>query len=287
MALTDDLKTYIAKYGSTALSITEKHAVAIIGEFHASAWNNNSLFRTTASVRLVLELLRNPRYRFLANEHFANAGPVRLGVRDYLRAGKLPPPVPDTVDPNDLTDREIQERGKSIATRRFQAVLDFLRANPRAVLAIGSSSSSGASRDRRLAQHFFEELADRDMTASTPGVTLLGASHAAAVPINGWPTTRMLLEQRGHVCVSILVLTDVVRDEPDDAVMPLVKDQPIISPWQVTRIRLTPLASSNPCAFPTNRPLDASRPSPFRSLTFGGNDRSVAEQFEYIVLQKA
>ena len=172
--------------------------------------------------------------------------------------------------------------------RRFQPVLDYLRANPRFVLSIGSMIASGPARDRRLAQHFFEEVADRGMSPGVPGVLLLGAHHASAVPAEEWPTTRMLLEKRGHRCVSILVLTDFVgQGDGDDTVMPLVRDEPVTRIEQVTGIRLTSLAATAPVAIPTDRPSGTNEPRPFRRVTFGNNGKSMAEQYEYVVLHKA
>lgn len=296
MALIDDLKGYVSKFGSPTTDITAKHTVAIVGEIHASAWNNTSLVRATAATRLVLELLQNKRYRYFGNEHFSNAGPVRLGVREYLRSATLPPPVPETVDPTNLNERQILERARSVETQRFKPVLDFLRADPRAVLSIGSSVNTGAGRDRRIAQHFFEELADRKMPPLTPGVILLGFSHASAVSVNDWPNTRMLLEKGGHTCVSILVLTDF---GDDDSVTPLTKVPQADAPTPIGSkvppasspgpIRLTSLTTAKLSSFPTDQRLDPKRPSPFRSVAFvnlGDGKKSIAEQFEHIVLQK-
>ena len=108
MTLREDLKAYIAKHGQPAITIAEPHSVAIVGEYHAPLWNDVAMIRADASVRLVLELLRNARYRFFSYESFFNAGPIRLGVRDYWRSAKLPPPIdPRRADRDKLNDREI------------------------------------------------------------------------------------------------------------------------------------------------------------------------------------
>jgi hypothetical protein len=91
-------------------------------------------------------------------------------------------------------------------------VLHFLRANPRYVLSIGSRSS-GPIRHRRLAQHFFEEGADRRITPSIRGVLLLGAAHASAVRDSDGATTRMLIEKNGYACVSVRIITDFVSQQ--------------------------------------------------------------------------
>jgi len=289
MALSDDLRAYIAEHGQPTTTITQKHNVAIVGETHAPIWNEVAAIRLAASVRLLLELLRDPRYRYFGSEHFFNAGPIRLGVREYWRYGRLPPPVdPTQTNPDTLSDREIQEVAKRVLTRRFQPVLDYLRGNPRFILSIGSMISTGPARDQRLAQHFFEEIADRGLSPVIPGVLLLGAHHASGVPVSDWATTRMLLEKLGFNCVSVRVLTDFVRDgNPDDAVFPLNIGTPVTSISQVTSVRLTSLVDKTPLTIPTDRPQSGNQPSPFRSVAFSGHEQPVAEEFEYIVLQKA
>ena len=288
MAPIDDLRAYIAQHSQKETNIAEKHTVAIVGETH-EPFLHPAAIRTTASVRLLLELLRNQRYRYFANESFLNAGPVRLGVRDYWRSAALPPPVdPSITNADNLSDREIEEIGKRVLTRRFQPILDFLRGHPRYILSIGSMIGAGPARDLRLAQHFFEEMEDRKLSPGIPGVLLLGVHHASAVSVNDWATTRMLLEKRGCKCVSICVLTDFeANGQADDAVFPLISNTPVTSIAQVTSVRLTSLVTATPVTVPTDQRL-GSLPSPFRSFTFAeGSDKSVAEQFEYIVLQKA
>lgn len=290
MALIDDLRDYIAIYGQKEINIAEKHTVAIVGEIHEFLLRRDvAAIRTTASVRLLLELLHNPRYRYFANESFLNAGPVRLGVRDYWRSATLPPPAdPNITNADNLNDREIEEIGKRVLTRRFQSVLDFLRSHPRYILSIGSMIAHGPARDLRLAQHFFEEIEDRQLSPGIPGVLLLGADHASAAPGEDWATTRMHIEKRGYKCVSIRVLTDFeTNGQADDAVFPLNRNTPVTSIAQVTSIRMTSLVTLTPVTIPTDQRLGGQL-SPFRSVTFTeGGDKSVAEQFEYIVLQKA
>ncbi len=208
-------------------------------------------------------MLKDPHYRYFANESYLNAGPVRVGVRNYLRDGSLPPkfdPKPTSVDlmaiariifdPKEM-DRDLLEIARRMLPRRYQPVLDLSCANPRYVLPIGTSILDGAARDARMAQHLFEEIADRRMSAVTPGIVLLGAVHASAVPTAGWPTTRMLIEKRGYKCVSIRVLTDFESDgNVDDAVVPLGTDLTKVSSGDI--IRLTSLVAKTPVTIPTS-----------------------------------
>ncbi len=140
----------------------------------------------------------------------------------------------------------------------------------------------GAARDARMAQHLFEEIADRHMTPVTPGVVLLGAEHASAASVHAWPTTRMLMEKHGYTCVSIRVLTDFESDgNVDDGVVPLGTDLTNIQSGDI--IRLTSLVAKTPVTIPTAADGQA---SPFRKVNFGTNNNPVADEFEYIVLQK-
>jgi hypothetical protein len=218
MALTDDLKDYIARNSSSETKITERHDVAIVGETHAYRNTVGPDIRTRASVRLLLELLGDPKYRYYANEHYHNKGPIRQGVRAYVRNATLPP----VYDPAKDASLDLVEIGKRLAVHRYQEVLDFLRIHPRYILSIGTLDDSDASRDSRLAQHFLEEIADRKLHVGIPGVLLVGWAHARAVSDEPWPTVRMLLEKRGFSCVSVRVLTNFTRGTiPDDVVVPM------------------------------------------------------------------
>jgi hypothetical protein len=279
LALRDDLLNYIARYGQDTITL-EKPGVVIVGEAHAFLRRNDAAVRTTAMTRLVRELLADQRFRYFGNESFLNAGPTRQAIRDYWLRAVLPPEF-DNAAP-DAAAMDQQEVGRRVMPRRFQPVLDDLRARPRYVLSIGSRQG-GNIRDRRLAQHFFEEVADRGIARHTPGMVLLGAAHAAAVPFEmGLTTTRMILEQHGYPCTSIRILTDFTNDNgADDGVLPLASfaddaDPPVI--------RLTSLHLQPRICFSTR----ASPNSPFFGLRDQSSDsgRSMAEQYEFMVLQR-
>src|SRR5215510_8369764 len=167
MALRDDLQDYMKKHGETATKLPSGAEVVIVGETHGFLKSNAAAIRTTAMTRLVRELLNDPRFRYFGNESFQNAGPTRRGIHDYWMRGVLPPEFKEG-DPADEA-LETQEVGRRVMPRRFKPVLDDLKAKPRYVLSIGSRMD-GNIRDRRLAQHFFEEVADRGIKRNTPGV---------------------------------------------------------------------------------------------------------------------
>ena len=278
MALSDDLKAYIAKYAKTTMAFDGYYDAVMVGETHAFLNDDTADIRAVATVRLLRELLRDTRYRYFANESFQNAGAVRFGVRQYWEKGTLPP----AFDPKQKL--ETQEIGRRVMPRRFQALLDDLRTSPRYILSIGSRSH-GAVRDQRLAQHFFEETKDRKLARTTPGVLLLGAAHAAAVRFGDFQTatTRMILEKSGYSCVTIFIITDFKPDDgaADDEVFP-------VKAGTDPGIRIASFATSTPCIFATSEKLPPDLPSPFLSVRHANSDtgKSLAEQFEYIVLHK-
>jgi len=275
MTLRDDLLNYMARNGRDATAL-ERPEVVIVGERHGFLRSNDAAVRTQAMTRLVRELLTDNRFRYFGNESFQNAGPVRPAIRDYWVRTVLPPGF-DSTAPGAAT-MDPQEVGRRVMPRRFRPVLDDLKARPRYVLSIGSRSS-GVVRDRRLAQHFFEEVTDRGIARHAPGVLLLGAAHAAATPFYlGQTTTRMILERRGYRCTSIRVITDFAADGSfDDSVFPMASGT-------VPGIRLGSLTLRSPISFSTR----ASPDSPFFRVRdeFSDSGQSIAEQYEFMVLQR-
>ena len=221
MALTDDLKDYIARNCTNTTVIKEKHNVAIVAETHALLKTPGSEIRTTATVRLLLELLADVKYKYFANESYSQKGPIRAGVDEYMKSKTLPP----VFDPKQ-TDLDVEEVGKRVLVRRYLPVLDFIRANPRYILDIGTIID-GEARDAALAQNFAERVrAARPARPAMPASLLLGADHAAAVSgIRRKPTVRMILEKGGFSCVSIRSLTDFQKpgDAADDVVVETTK----------------------------------------------------------------
>jgi|SRR5262252_3496370 len=271
MALSDDLRDYMARNGRTTIAPAED--VVIIGESHGF---RGAMIRTTAMRRLVRELLNNQRFRYFGCESFLNAGPVRRAIRDYWLHEVLPPDFdPAAPGAGAMDEQEVQRR---LAPRRFQPVLDDLKARPRYVLSIGSSSMNPAIRDRRIAQHFFEEIADRRIPRHTPGVLLLGAIHAAATPfLLGQTTTRMILEQHGYLCTSILLMIDFTQGaDTDDSVFPLASRAPPAT-------RLLSLTIQSLIGFSTRIGR-----SPFFEVRgqFSESGQSIAEQYEFVVLHR-
>jgi len=272
MALDDDLRNYMNVHGQAAIALGAAEVV-IVGESHAFLKSHVGDFRTTAMTRVVRDLLKDQRFRYFGNESFQNAGPVRQAIRAYLQTGALPPDFDAAAPGADAMD--FQEVGARVMPRRFQPVLDDLRAK-RYVLALGSRSPSDPIRHSRLAQHFFEEIADRRIARGTPGVLLLGAEHAAAKPFRmGETTTRIILEQHGYRCTSIFIMTDLsINGLSDDSVFRMASGH-------VPEIRLGSLTLKSPISFNTRL---AGSPFYRVRLQYSESGYSIADQYEFVVL---
>jgi hypothetical protein len=283
MALSDDLKDYIAKNSDTKTTIPDQHVVVIVGETHAPTEDTTgkSAVRTNSSTRLVQELLFDPKYRYYGSEYLDNAGPERRSVRQFLRDGIAPP----RYDPSKDSGIGDVEKKRRIFLNRQAPILENLREHPRYVLPI-ATDATGSARDARMAMHFFEEIKDRKLNHTVPGILLVGAFHAAKTPYDSWQTMRMILEKHGYQCISIQIMTDYTASDgvEDDRVVSIDTKLDEIKPADV--IRLTSLVSDTPVTIPTDNKWGM-QPSPFRKVTHGYSKSSVAEQYDYIVLEKA
>jgi hypothetical protein len=284
MALTDDLRDYISRNSNPTTQIKERHNVAIVGESHALLTTPSSERRTRAVNRLLLELLADPKYKYFANESFEMEGVMRRSVDDYMREKKLPP----SFDPRQLARLSLEQIGERVFVRRYQPVLDFIRANPRFILNIGSLMPVGDPlRDAVLAINFIVELNTRHLHLGDMGVLLVGALHATAVTDFEWTSVRMKLEKHGLKCVSIRILTnyqDPHINVPDDAVF--LNTKPLADRTTDDIIRLTSFVDKTPVTIAVNRSWTNNRASPFWSFTFETSLVPVAQQFDYIVLHK-
>jgi len=179
MALSDDLKDYIAQNSDTKTSIPDQHVVVIVGETHAPTEDitGKSAVRTKTSTRLVQELLFDPKYRYYGSEYLDNAGPERRSVRQFLHDGTLPPQY----DPSKDSGIGDVEKKRRIFLNRQAPILQNIREHPRYVLNI-ATDATGSARDARMAMHFFEEIKDRKLNQTVPGILLVGAFHAARLP---------------------------------------------------------------------------------------------------------
>lgn len=184
MSLADALKKHISDNGDSEVEVrVEKvrrdlgRALIIISENHSA---------DTRSADLARRLMKTDEYRFIASEYFINAGAFRTEIRDFLRGFRT-------------------SLGGLLCP--YKNLLQDLKDKPRYILFVGSRAS--VDRDRRIARHFIEELADRKLNRTTPGVLVCGKNHGARVPMEGTPKTmRLWLEEADFKTLGAMLATD-------------------------------------------------------------------------------
>ena len=87
--------------------------------------------RVKAVVRLLLELLKDAKYKFLASEHVFRTGVKRTAVDRYMRDKTVPPAAAPS-------ESDMEKIARRVEVIRFQPVLDFIKATRREILSIGS-----------------------------------------------------------------------------------------------------------------------------------------------------
>lgn len=278
MAIADEVKKYLAHFGReplVELQAAGRGRVLALGESHSA------LFR---SIELLEALISGNGYRYLANEWFFNAGPIRRGMR-RMQKGRELPPVP--ANWSQSTELEV------LYTRfgPFKPLLRQLRQHRIQHLAVGTRQR-GEVRDQRIAVHYVDETSDRGLSRRSPGIALFGAAHAAAVHFfNGRETTRQILESYGWTFASARIFEGGTKVSPGwyapeewrDYVKPLDGADsfpvPDLLPKGVSQLAVQ------------TRLKREGKQSPFYSVreivrTGLPSGRSVAEQYEVVVLAR-
>ena len=265
--LLDDLKKHIAASGQTQVEtrIEEERqwlsrTLVIIAENHSAA---------TRSTDLARRLLRSDIYRYIASEFFVNSGPLRIQIRNFMRGLS-----------HHLDDLLCQ----------YESLLRDLIRKPKYMLFVGPRAEGTDVRDRRIAYHFMNELADRKLSKLTPGILVCGMGHGARTPRDDQQkTTRQWLEESGLKILSAKILTDDIdratrryynRDLRIDTVWPTDETQ-----TESNAIRLMELVNptSEYLVIPTQN-------SPFERVTDvwnGFSSVSIAERYELVILAKS
>src|SRR5262249_50825671 len=112
--------------------------------------------------------------------------------------------VPPAAAPGETNMEEI---AKSVEVIRFQPVLDFIKANGRGILSIGSIISKDDLRDMALVREFATEFKEHGFHGGDGGIVHVGANHSQGKSDHSWATVRQILEKWGFTCVSIRVVT--------------------------------------------------------------------------------
>lgn len=222
---------------------------------------------TTRSADLARRLLANDAYRFIASESFLNAGPHRIEVRRFLQGTST---------------------SLSSVVCPYKKLLEDLKRKPRFVLFTGSRADD--NRDARLARHFVEEVADRKLRRTTPGVLICGINHGSRTAQAGrGKTLRRRLEDAGFAVVGLRLATDDFdraecrnnrRLRRTDMVWPVGEPQ-----TDANVVRLLDLVPAN-----AEYTVIATKGTPFERVTDdaadGSSSLSMADRYELVVLAR-
>jgi hypothetical protein len=208
-------------------------------------------------------------YRFVASEYFLNAGAFRIEIRNFMQGLR-------------------KTLGNFLCP--YESLFTDLKLKPRFILFMGTRSENSDERDRRLAQHFIEEHADRKLNRATPGVLVCGTNHAARVAYKGQKKPmRRWLEEVGFKVLGAKLLTDDIdratlklkcRSFRTDTVWPAGEAQ-----TESNEIRLLDLLSTT-----SEYTVVPTKGSPFERVTDVWNgdasSPSIAERYELVILAR-
>lgn len=220
---------------------------------------------TTRSADLARRLLENEAYRFIASESFLNAGRFRIEIREFMRGAR---------------------KSLSSPICAYAKLLEHLKRKPRFMLFAGSRAE--ANRDPRLAQHFLDEIADRKLKRTTPGILICGINHGARVVRGPSKTMRRRLEDAGFGVLGVRLASDDF-DRAECRQNRLVRTDTV---WPVgetqtdsNAVRLLDLVTTT-----AEYTVVPTRSSPFERVTDdrvdGSSSLSVADRYELVVLAK-
>lgn len=269
-SLADDLKKHITENGSSEVEVRVEEERVNLGRTIVIIAENHSSDTRTAD--LARRLLKNDVYRFIASEYFYNAGSCRTEIRDFMRRSRT-------------------SLGSLLCP--YENLLRDIRRKPRYVLFVGSRREETTDvRDRRIARHFVEELADRKLNRTTTGILVCGSYHGSRVAVAGQQRTmRSRLEDAGFKILGArLASDDIDRACADlqkgirmrtDTVWPVGETQ-----TESNAIRLLDLVTttSEYTVVPTRR-------SPFERVTDvrsgAPSSLSMADRYELVILAKS
>lgn len=267
-SLADDLKKHITENGSPEVEVRVEDERVSLGRTMVIIAENHSA--DTRSADLARRLLRNDVYRFIASEYFNNAGSLRTEIRDFMRGSRT-------------------SLGNLLCP--YENLLRDLRRKPRYVLFVGSRAETRDVRDRRIARHFVEEVADRKLSRTTPGILVCGISHGSRIASEGQQkTTRCRLEDAGFKILGARLATDDIDRATlrrykvrlrTDTVWPLGE-----TPTESNAIRLLDLVTTT-----SEYTVVPTKSSPFERVSddWSGDvpSLSMAEQYELVILAKS
>ena len=267
-SLADDLKTHITENGSSEVEVRVEEERRNLGRTLVIIAENHSA--ETRSADLARRLMKNDVYRFIASEYFYNAGSLRTEIRDFMRGSRT-------------------SLGSLLCP--YENLLRDLRLKSRYVLFVGSRAETRDIRDRRIARHFVEEVADRKLNRTTPGVLVCGINHGSRVAQEGQQKTmRRWLEDAGFKILGARLATDDIDratlrihqvELRTDTVWPVGETQ-----TESNAIRLLDLVTTT-----SEYTVVPTKSSPFERVTddWSGDfsSLSMAERYELVILAKS
>ncbi len=265
--LVDDLKKHIKEKGSSEVETRIEEERLNLGRTIVLIAENHSA--ETRSVDLARRLMKNDVYRFIASEYFLNAGEFRIEVRNFLRGLR---------------------KSLSGLMCPYGTLLRDLMLKPKYILFIGSRANRTDDRDRRMARHFVEELADRKLNKATPGVLVCGITHASRVADVGQEKTmRVRLEDVGFKILGARLATDDIdrgsikigKPKRTDKVWPVGETQ-----TESNAMHLLDLVTST-----SEYTVVPTKGSPFERVTDDENEvssssLSIAQRYELVIIAK-
>jgi hypothetical protein len=267
-SLADDLKKHILKNGRSEVEVRVEEERRNLGRTLVIIAENHSA--DTRSADLARRLMKNDMYRFIASEYFFNAGALRTEIRDFLGGSR-------------------RSLGNMLCP--YENLLRDLRRKPRYILFVGSRAETVNDRDRRIARHFVEELADRKLNRTTPGILVCGLRHGSRVATEDQhKTMRRRLEEAGFKILGARLATDDIDRAMlrihhvqlrTDTVWPVGETQ-----TESNAIRLLDLVTTS-----SEYTVAPTKNSPFERVTDdrsgASSSLSMAKRYELVILAKS
>jgi hypothetical protein len=265
--LVDELKKYIKEKGSSEVEkrieeerVSLGRTVMLIAENHSAE---------TRSVDLARRLMKNDVYRFIASEYFLNAGEFRIEVRNFLRGLR-------------------KSLGGLLCP--YGTLLSDLKLKPRFILFFGSRADRLDDRDRRMARHFVDEIADRKLNKTTPGVLICGITHGSRVADERQERTmRVRLEDAGFKILGARLATNDI----DRASIKIGKPKRTDKVWPVGETQTDSNAMHLLDLVPSTSEYTVvlTKGSPFERVTddeneVGSSSLSMAQRYELVIIAK-
>ena len=273
-SLADDLRRHIRQNGSLDVERRIEQERQRLGRTLVIIAENHQA--NTRTAELARRLMGNDVYKFIASEHFFNAGSYRNVIREFIR-GSL----------TTLNCGVDEQR----LLRPYENLLRYLISRRRYILFVGSRRNGINVRDQRIALHFVEEMADRGLNRTTSGIFVCGAGHGSRVARVGQRrTARQRLEDAGFRILGVRLLTDDI-DRASSRVNGIQIRTDMVWPIGEMRTEANVIRLLDLVPTTSEYTVVSTRNSPFQRITDdpAGDSSSVsmAERYELVVFARS